>query len=308
MKKKIVLIIVMSVVLMAGKGYLQGEEGKFQIELSGNYLFVNPEHLNYLTVGEQQYLAFYFDNIYSGKSEDGSLKSIESIQTLTTRLKFGVSSSIKISLGLSYLWKKQSSPYSVSYFRRESWRTITDDLDYTELDTKLTGFIPSIGFHYHLPLSKSLGIELSMTGGPLFISIDHHKTVAQILTSKSEQTFPLYSSEKNLRLDGKGTGVSLSGSIKLKKSVSKSIGISLEGGYAWQRVNNIKGGGLETIDGYSTNFEGEWGLVKEHVQTAWGETEFVFPTNNWAVFKQKSEDFILDLSGFYISIGLCINL
>jgi len=308
MKKKNILIIIVAVVLMTSNGYLQGEEGKFQIELSGNYIFVNPEHLNYLTISEQQYLAFYFDNIYSGKSEDGSLKSIESTQTFTTRLKFGVSSSIRISVGLSYLWKKLSSPYSVSYFRNESWRTITDDLYYTELDTKLTGFIPSIGLHYHLSLSKSLGVELSMAGGPLFISIDYHKTVAQILTSKSEQTFPIYSSEKNLRLDGKGTGVSLSGSIKLKKSVYKSIGISLEGGYTWQRVNNIKGGGLETIDGYSTNFEGEWGLVKEHVQTAWGEAEFVFPTSNWVAFKQKSEDFILDLSGIYISIGIHINL
>jgi hypothetical protein len=109
-------------------------------------------------------------------------------------------------------------------------------------------------------------------------------------------------------MTGQGIGISLSGSVRLEQAFSKSLGMAIEGGYAWQEVRGIEGPGSETIDGVYRTFEGEWGLVREDITIPWGTATFWFPTNDWAQFGQESAKFILDLSGFYASIGFYIRL
>jgi hypothetical protein len=305
---KKILTYIWVVILLTAHLLCAGDQNKFQIELSGNYQFVRPKHLNYLVTSEMQYLSFCFDTVYGTPSTDGSLQVIKGTQTITTRLKYRINAWFGFSLGLSYLWTNQSSPYTVKYQRDQNWRTILDEIDYTTWKTKLDGFIPTIGIHCHLPLRKNLALELAVAGGPLFIAIDHKKEVTQALTSMSDQEFPIYHSERNLEMNGRGTGLSLTGSLKLQKNISRSIGISIESGYSWQQVKNIEGDGITSIDGYSTNYSGQWGLITELIETDWGSKELTFPTNNWAEFGQKSDDFTLDLSGFYISLGFYLSL
>lgn len=297
------VVILVSAQLASG-----GNQKKLQIELSGNYHFVQPEHLNSLAASEMQYLTFCFDKIYDSKSENGRIKSTRSLQTITTRLKYSISSSIQLSAGLSYLWNRVTSPYEVTYYRQESWRSVTDELDYLPWNTNIYGFIPSVGIHLNVPVSRTMQIEFSMTGGPLFVTLEYQKEMNQSLISVSEQSLPVYNSKRSLQMDGKGTGVSLLGSIKLMKALTGAIGLSLEGGYAWQRVHHIEGSGTATFDDHSTIFTGEWGLVTELITTDWGSKELKFPTNDWQEFGQKSDDFILDLSGFYIAIGFYLSL
>ena len=176
--------------------------------------------------------------------------------------------------------------------------------------TKVRAYIPSIGIHYNLPLFKKTRVEFSLSGGPIFVTVNYNKEINESITStdrSSNLDFPFWSSQKMMSMDGKGTGISLVGSVKLEQPLSGSFGLSLEGGYAWQRVKKIKGNGSETLNWNQTTFSGEWGIVKEDVKTEWGEAQFIFPTNNWDVFTQKNEDFILDLSGFYVSMGLYIR-
>lgn len=309
MIKKKILNLLIPVLLIQCQFWLSADQKKFAFELTSNYMFSSPQDLNYLHETEQQYLNFYFDPIYDNKNEQGSIKSIQSLYAINTRLKYAITLSLNLSVGFSYVWKNLANSYQVEYVRDEGWRTISDVLDYQELATKISGYIPSIGIHYHFPISPKMNVECSLTGGPIFARVTFNKTVSQLITSLSEEAnFPFYTSEKTLSMEGKGTGISLTGSIKLLYALSKSFGISFETGYSWQQVKQITGDGSETIDGYTTNYNGEWGMVQEDVQTSWGQAEFIFPTNNWDVFAQKNEDFILDLSGFTVAIGFYLKL
>jgi len=283
-------------------------EKKFKLELTTNLLFASPDHLNYLPETEQQYLSFYFDPIYDSKNAQGSFDSIQSLFSINTRLNYAFSSRFNVSLGISYLWKNQASENHITYIRDEVWRLIYDVLDYPEMVMEVRAFIPSLGIHYSLPVSAKMTISGSVTGGPVFASLNFRNEVIQTITSVSDSTFPFWNSEKSLAMEGQGTGISLTGSLRLEQNLSRFLGIAIEGGYAWQRVENIAGDGSMTIDGIQTNFSGEWGLVKENILTAWGEAQLIFPTNNWGEFGEKSEDFVLDLSGFYINIGFYIKL
>jgi hypothetical protein len=232
---------------------------------------------------------------------------VKSLYSVHTRLRYALSPSLHISLGLSYLWKSQTGEYSVTYTRDEGWRIIEDVLQYPEVALEIKGYIPSIGIHYQFPVSRTLRLGCSFAGGPIFATASYRKEVNQSITSISSSTFPFWSSEQSMRMEGKGSGISLSGSVRLEQTISGSFGVSLESGYAWQRVKKIEGDGSETIDGQQTNFNGEWGLVEENVETAWGQARFIFPTNHWDVFGQKDDDFILDLSGFHIAVGLYLK-
>ena len=299
-------------VLVVCIGFQMGifcKDKKFKLELSSNLLFASPGHFNFLPETEQQYLSFYFDPIYDSANARGSFDSIQSLFSVNTRLNYALSSKINLSVGFSYLWKNQISDYHITYTRDEEWRIVTDVLDYPEMVMQVRAIIPSLGIHYSLPVSSKMTILGSLSGGPVFASIHYNNELIQTITSDfGDSIFPFWSSEKSLTMEGQGTGISLTGSIRLEQDFSRSLGIAIEGGYAWQRVGKISGDGSMTIDGIRTNFSGEWGLVKEDILTDWGETQLIFSTNNWDEFGQKSEDFILDLSGFYINIGFYLKL
>ena len=307
MRNNKLLKILIPMVLVCCQFVLPTDGNKFKLEISGNFLFASPDHLNYLPETEQQYLLFYFDPIYDNKSTQGAFDSIKSLYSINTRVKYAIAPSLNVSVGFSYLWKDQINKYHVGYTRDEQWRTISDVLDYPEMATKVRATIPYIGIHYHFSLFQKLRVECSLAGGPIFATIKYNSKVSQSITSISSSTFSFWSSEKSMRMEGKGTGISLMGSVRLEQPISNSLGLSLEGGYAWQRVNKIKGNGSETIDGYQTSYNGEWRLVRENVETIWGQAQFVFPTNNPDAFTQNSENFILDLSVFYISMGFYIR-
>ena len=128
------LKILIPVVLVCCQFVLPAEQKKFRVELSGIYQFVNPTHLNYLTETEQSYLLFYFDPVYDSKTEQGAFDSVKALYSINARVKYALTPSLNISLGLSYLWKNQTSEYNVTYTRDEEWRTISDALEYPEMD------------------------------------------------------------------------------------------------------------------------------------------------------------------------------
>jgi hypothetical protein len=285
------------------------KDKRFKLELSSNLLFASPDHFNTLPETEQQFLSFYFDPVYDSANTRGSFNSIHSLFSVNTRLNYVLSSKFYLSVGFSYLWRNQISKNHITYTRDDDWRIVTDVLDYPEMVMQVRALIPALGIHYSLPVSSKVTIIGSLTGGPVFASLNYSNEVIQTITSDfGDSTFPFWNSEKSLTMEGQGTGISLTGNIRLEQDFSRSLGIAIEGGYAWQRVGKISGDGSMTIDGIRTDFSGEWGLVKEDILTAWGEIQLIFPTNNWDEFGQTSEDFILDLSGFYINIGVYLRL
>lgn len=280
---------------------------KWQLDLAGGYYRTDPGHLNTFVQSEDLYLLFYFDPIYSGKSDQGSLEQLTSLFSGAIRLKYTLAPSLSLSFGMSCLLGNQGSEYRVEYRRDEGWRQVVDTVDYPEMNLKVKAWLPTVGVHYRLNLKRALRLEAGFCAGPLFAAVDIQRTINHSITAVFETTWPFWSSENTLNLQGSGTGLSLTGSLRAELDISRSVGVSLEGGYAWQRVWSVSGQSSETIDGLSTSISGEWGLVHEDVETPWGQARFVFPSNNWNVFGGKDEDFILDLSGAYLSLGFFIR-
>lgn len=307
MTGKSIIHCLILIVLAGSPLLLKGEAGRFKAEFSGRFLFVNPGHLNHLQESERQFLAVYLDPVYEGKRETGSMDPFRSLSAIQSRIKLAVTPAIDISLGLSYIWGIQTNNLNVHYSRNEDWRVLNDTVDYRDMKTRISGIIPSAGLHIRLPLIPGENLRLSVTGGPLFAAIDYSNNLTQSITNDYDSSVPIWSSEKNTTMEGTGNGISLTGSITYLKKISGSMGIFFEGGYTYQRVTGIGGAGSETINGTRSDFSGEWGLVTENVITGGSETAFVFPTNNWEAFGEKQEDFILDLSGVFLTAGISIR-
>ena len=86
----------------------------------------------------------------------------------------------------------------------------------------------------------------------------------------------------------------------------KSLGIFLEGGYAYQVAKNISGEGREVIDSNNISWDERWSIREERISATWGEIDlespFQFGTN--ASNDGEFRNFKLDLSGFQLRLGL----
>jgi len=86
----------------------------------------------------------------------------------------------------------------------------------------------------------------------------------------------------------------------------------VETGYHYCRMQSLRGSGRETRIGIpgETTWEGTWGIKKEEISVLWGDKSVSVPTNYWGAWTeaQRERDFILDLSGFRLVLGICFRL
>ena len=114
------------------------------------------------------------------------------------------------------------------------------------------------------------------------------------------------------RLEGRGEGIGLAVELGLRfdKTLSGRLSTFLEAGYAYRRVEGPTGSGAEvTVDG-RRQWEGEWGIRDERIDTPWGAVDVERPTNDWPPDGRlsPSRQFDLDLSGFQLRVGLTLAL
>lgn len=304
--KKMFIIIIVLLIIFSFPFFTSSQDTKFQLEFSTGIVIKNPRDINLFPKNEINYFNFYYDQIYTTKSESGSLKEIRGINNFSTRLKYLLTNKLSISLGIQYLFKNQSSGYSVDYRSNLGW---IDHLDYSTFQIKVQGLTPNIGLHLNQGLSKKINLEASVSAGILLGKIQFNRIVDESISEiYNDYIYTFYTNRKSLEMKGSGNGISLSSSLKMKYSLFKKAGIYLEGGYSYTKIGKISGTTIERSGDFEDTYSGDWIIVKETANTDWGSNEFIYPTNHPDLINYRDRDFKIDLSGFFISLGFFVDL
>jgi hypothetical protein len=294
--------------------------GKFQIEIYSGFSSLNPEDLNLVTETDRRIQEFLYDNyhqylenrgdIYSWSKEmTGDFGEISRARPLGFRLKYCWKPSIAFSIGFKYLSKKQDSSLSYEYTRDFYWYQQIDRRKYSLYTVSTRASALLVGIHLVKKLNSFIDIEGYLSGGPLFARCSYaSQWESEWWEQETDSSLLLFKEEGMLEQQGSGTGVAVDGGIRLNFHISRNFGFFVAGGYAYQSVGNISGPGKEQRGDYTAEWEGDWGIKRDRLQTDWGTLEVEYPTNYWQEGtvdgSRKVRDFKLDLSGFQLRAGI----
>ena len=298
---------------------------KFQIELFGGFLSMDPADLNLRALGENLGAQFYQDQRYTwwynngyiqfyGKELEGQIEPLKRAFPFGLRLKYRLTDVFSVSLGFKYVSKEQVSQINNIY-------TIVENGGYqyqytyekSPFSHNVSGYAPLVGIHFEKKISRLLGIEGYFSGGPLFANCQYTLSMYEEMpnpVSESDdaaQFIPVNIRRSFLKEKGKGTGYTLELGTRLNLYMGGSFNFFIESGYALQRVHSIRGPGTEIDNGVEMNWEGNWGVKEIYQEHYWGDIYYQYPSNYWGEEEHRNyrlRDFHLDLSGFQIRIGI----
>jgi hypothetical protein len=152
-------------------------------------------------------------------------------------------------------------------------------------------------------------IEGFLAGGPVFARCSYYIDYQNAPLSDTGVIIDkTYWDVGELEEKGTGTGFSLEGGIRINFNIMKNFALFLEGGYAYQVVNQLSGSGYQTYNYETKTWKGEWAIKEVFISDLWGSGYFQLPSNAWGVetdYKYyKIRDFKLNLSGFRMKIGI----
>lgn len=296
----------------------QKKDGKFQIEFYGGFSTLNPADLNMIVDYDRQIQNFFYDDYYNYLRNKGEISSwqkdiqgnrvkIKNAYPFGFRLKYYLNKSIGLSLGFKYLSNNRSADLIRSYTRIEGGYTLIDKHEYSPYTLSVKGLTPMIGLHFVKNLKKALEIGAYITGGPIFAKCSHRvQWASEWLFRAGNYTLPLYMSSGFVEENGQGTGFALDLGGRIDVILNRKIKLFMEIGYAHQVANNISGSGSESTGLLFKEWQGEWGIKEENIETEWGSIVLQCPTNYWEGWlkEQRAGNFKLDLSGFQLRIGM----
>ncbi|MEN8153279.1 MAG: hypothetical protein ABFR75_04595 [Acidobacteriota bacterium] len=320
-------IFMIFIIFFSVYSYINGDNNnkKIQIELFGGYSGLNPTHLNlwpdyqegrdnFYTIEKNEYYHIMNGDYFTYEGNiTGNYKKIKSGMPFGARVKYFLNPSFAISLGFKYFNKKQTSlvesDYSFnSYYNGEySQNDISDPLYiYSE------GFTPMAGAHYIILKNSMFEAEGFLNVGIMFASC------GMTYDNYSKSTYDsgyIREYETILQYTGEGSGFAAEAGLRTNIKLSGSLGIFAEGGYSFQKVSNITGDGSykyaekdSNSDGYSEGWSwtGKWKVSEYRADREWGSWNYsyYFPGNE----NENARDFILDLSGFFLRIGISLKL
>lgn len=292
---------------------------RFQIELYGGIIFLNPSDLNLFVSHDNRMQEFSYDSYFDYLVDTGQIESwtknqgeerkeIRRSYSIGGRLKYYLSETIALSVGFKYMSSSQTLDLDYQYFRNElSDERYNEAIRYSPYSLSAKAYIPTLGFHISKRMNNALVLEGFVTGGPMFANCLYLSDWSyEWVTEGPDYRYIVYSSTGVLEEEGSGIGIALDLGGRLSYPVIKSFEIFLEASYAYQVVKSISGSGREERTGRSATWDGRWGIKSETVAAAWGELETEFPTSYWPDNSEESKvkDFELDLSGFQLKLGL----
>jgi hypothetical protein len=291
---------------------LTGTE-RIQVELYGGISFIHPKDFNLLSQAEQQYNDIYFIQrllYYSGYFVNDFPKIRETIPA-GLRFKYNVSDKLSFSLGLEGFIRKTEKSIEGS-FGYSSTASENHTKKYDPYRLGLSGYSVMGGVHYRLPVGGKTDIEVGAAAGWTFADIDFYSNWSYRAVYVG--TGISYDSVDGgvLEGDGSGDGFAAQAMARLNRKLSRRIGIFVETAYTTCRLKSIEGTGRETRIGLSgeKNWRGTWGIKKEEIRVPWGSADVYVPTNYWDgwIASQRERDFVLDLSGFRLVLGIFFRL
>lgn len=293
---------------------------KFQIEYYGGFANLNPSDLNLFVDYDNRIQEFNYEFLLNYLQSSGQIRSWSKIQDedrrkiknafpIGIRLKYHLKSSIAVSLGFRYFSRKRESDFYFQYRRNEIYGDqYTESMAYSPYSLSVEAYVPQVGIHLTKKIKGALILEGFLSGGPLFIECHYISDWNYEWKIRETDGFEylVFRSAGALEEKGKGTGITLDLGGRINYLLLKNMGIFLEGGYAYQVVQNVSGSGSEVMEDFSETWNGRWGIKKEKVAAPWGELESEFPTNRWLndSDEEKVRNFKLGLSGLQLRLGL----
>jgi hypothetical protein len=286
---------------------------RFQIELYGGISFINPKDFNLLSKAEQQYNDIYFIERlrhYTGYFLNDFPEIRETIPA-GLRFKYHVSDKLSLSLGLEgFLQTKEISLEGSFWYSTTASENHTKRYDPFKLG--LSGYSVLGGVHYRMPVGSKTEIEVGAAAGWTKAEFDFMSNWSY--TASYQEPSVSYSSVDGVSLegDGSGSGFTAQAMLRLNRMLGRRFGFFAETSFTFCRMKSIEGSGRETRSGLpgETTWEGTWGIKREEIRLLWTNADVSVPTNYWAGWtsSQRERDFVLDLSGFRLVLGIFIRL
>jgi hypothetical protein len=286
---------------------------KYQLELFGGISFVNPRDFNLLSIAEQSYNDIYFIERLSNYEGDlvNDFPEIRATIPFGLRLKYRISEKFSFSLGVEGFTRQREKTFEGS-FGYSSTSSEIHTKKYDPYHLGLSGYSVMGGIHYSFPVGKKTDIEAGVAAGWTKAAFDFKSNWSYTASYQSTSVFYHSVDGGILEEDGAGTGFSAQTMLRLNRKLGSRIGFFVETSYTFCRLTAIEGSGRETRIGIpgETTWEGTWGIKKEEIQVPWGNKIVQVPTNYWGEWteEQREGNFMLDLSGFSLALGVSLRL
>ena len=292
--------------------FLSGEE-RFQIELYGGISFVNPKDFNLLSKAEQQYNDIYF--IERLRSYDGyfvnDFPEIKEAIPGGIRIRYHLSEKFSFSIAAEGFFQKKEQTLEGS-FGYSSTTAEDHTKKYDPYQLRLSGYAVLGGIYYRMSVGNKTDMEAGAAAGWARAEFDFSSNWSY--RAFYQGTSISYDSVDGgtLEGDGSGNGFMAQGMLRLNRMLGRRFGFFVETAYTYCRIKSLEGSGREALIGIpgETTWEGTWGIKKEEIHVLWGDKEVLVPTNYWAgwIESQRERDFVLDLSGFRLVLGIVFRL
>lgn len=303
------LMILASSLLSGGKDWK-----KFQVELVGGCLWMNPVDLNLRANMDTKRENFYLDEYYNyqagqndlfayTKLESGRFPRIKTAFPWGIKLKYYVNKHLGFSLGFKYLSRTRTEEVKNLYSFPYAYGEMQFQSVYSPYSLFIRGYMPFMGVNLRVDIHERISAEGFLEGGPIFARCAYtFNNIEEWLSAEGnvlDRTSTWYLDEK-----GEGTGVSLETGLRIFLHTGR-LSPFIEGGYSFQRIKRISGPGISITGSLiEETWEGEWGIKQVDADFDWGNLSYEFPSNSWNQSDRKHRDFSLDLSGFQLRLGI----
>lgn len=303
------------------------KRGVVQLEIHGGMMALNPSDLNLRADYEEKHAEFYNDQYYAyhkaagrisqfTRSAEGGFARITNALPFGFRLRFNLGRRAALSLGLKYMLKTQTS--EKTFFNTAEWtgssvwfETVQEEVK--PLTLRLEGIVPQLGVHYAV-IASDVDLEAYLLGGLVFSKGEYSLEWDYIY----EDGWNYSHSHKTIDEQGQGTGLSLESGLRVTFHFGGHGGAFIEGGYAYQPVDRLKGPGRSeytresntgSIPPERMDWTGDWIIKQQTCREVWGTMSFQYPSNygdDISSYILKVRDFRLNLSGFQVRLGFFV--
>jgi hypothetical protein len=318
MEKNKIILIFLCVVFAFQSIYAQDSTPekaswkRFQVEIFGGQLFIDPIDLNLRPEYDKQYLLdrkeFYEYYYPSAQQADPSdeFRKVKSTLPFGFRFRYRLNRNFSLTLGFKHFSKSQSSEVSALFYDYGE-RPYILDYEYSPYAISTMAYVPFLGVHFSFGGSRPFDFELFLSGGPLFAECQYQVGITRFY-SRNESIYR--ADETSYEIQGNSTGISLDIGGRINLTIVGGIKVFCEGGYSYQRAKNLNGKGNFTYYIFrdpntkdisdELTWEGYWG-VKEIQEFA------PLPSNEWEKDDPRVKEFVLDLSGMFIQFGISFS-
>lgn len=288
---------------------------RFQIELYGGYSIINPKDLNLFSSAEEQYNELYFIQRlgYMNGYFVNDFPEIRQMIPAGVRLRYRVSEKLGFSLALEGFFKEKEISIEGS-FGYSATVSENHTKKYDPFQLGINGYAILGGLHYRFPIGGRTDIEAGAAGGWAHADFDFRSEWTYTASYYGTSEYSQYSSVDGIVLegDGSGNGFMAQGMLRLNQMIGKNFGFFVETAYTFCKMSSLEGSGREVRVWTSeeNSWEGTWAVKKEEIRLLWASDDVYVPTNYWNgwIESQRDRDFILDLSGFRLVLGICFRL